>query len=73
MTTREEHIQWVKERALAELDAGSTAHALTSIQQDLSKHPETNDHVCLELMVNLACIGDLSTDTQVRDFIEKIS
>ncbi|MGN2640740.1 hypothetical protein ACTD5D_32120 [Nocardia takedensis] len=44
MTTREQHIEWCRARALAELDAGgpdAIADAITSMTSDLRKHPTT--------------------------------
>lgn len=45
--TREEHIQWCKERAIKEYEyytspAEKQRNGLTSMMSDLSKHPETN-------------------------------
>lgn len=46
--SREEHMKWVKERALEELDAdpygSGPQNALTSVMSDLRKHPETRQH-----------------------------
>ncbi len=41
MTTREEHLQWCKDRALEYLDKGDMTNAVTSMLSDLSKHEET--------------------------------
>jgi hypothetical protein len=41
MKTREEHLQWCKDRALEYLDAGDIVDAITSMASDLDKHPET--------------------------------
>ncbi len=44
MTTREQHIEWCRARALAELDAGgphAPADAITSMTSDLRKHKST--------------------------------
>ena len=61
MTSRDEHVKRVKERAVAELDAGNgvavaeldagngVAVALASIASDLGKHPETRGHTAIEL------------------------
>lgn len=71
-TGRTDHIAWVKERALAELDAGSTVNAIASVTSDLSKHPETEGHAAVELMMMLAMSGHLDADRQVREFIDGI-
>ena len=43
MQTREQHLAWCKERALAYLNAGDKTNAVTSMMSDLRKHPETAD------------------------------
>ena len=70
--TRADHLTWAKERALAELDAGSPDNAMTSIYSDLRKHAELADHQGLELGAMLSFAGHLSTHPQVRDWIEGI-
>jgi hypothetical protein len=67
--TRAEHIAWVKERALAELDAGSVVNAMSSVTSDLRKHPDTDGHAAIELMAMLAIGGHLGNETQMREFI----
>ena len=39
--TREEHLQWCKDRALEYLNRGDIKNAVTSMMSDLNKHPET--------------------------------
>lgn len=69
--TREEHMAWCKERALAILDAGGdTAEAFASMASDLNKHPETEHHVGVELGMGLMMIGNLRTAGEMRKFIE---
>lgn len=70
--TRAEHVAWVKQRALVELDAGSVVNALASLQSDLRKHPETARHDGIELSMRLAMAGRLGNERQVREFIEGI-
>jgi hypothetical protein len=41
MRTREEHLEWCKQRAREYLDAGELANAVASMGSDLEKHPET--------------------------------
>jgi hypothetical protein len=69
---RAEHIVWVKQRALGELDAGSVWNAVASIASDLRKHPETEGHPAPELMTMLAVNGHLGNERQMREFIEGI-
>lgn len=40
MRTREEHLQWAKDRALEYLKAGDLVNAVTSMGSDCDKHPE---------------------------------
>jgi Tfp pilus assembly protein PilF len=40
MKTRDEHLEWIKKRALAYLDAGDLASAVASMSKDLQEHPE---------------------------------
>lgn len=67
---RQEHLKWCKERALVELNAGSTRNAWASMCSDLRKHPETDDHAAVQLGMTLLMSGLLSTPQQMRDFIE---
>lgn len=73
--TRDEHLTWAKERALAEMepDGGGPAIAIASIQSDFRKHADLADHIGLELMMRLAMAGHLTTEQRVREFIEGLS
>lgn len=72
--TRAEHIAWVKQRALAELNGrpGSEARALASFASDLGKHPDTRRHDAIQLAHKLAYAGHLQTEAQVREFVDGI-
>lgn len=39
--TREEHMQWCKDRAMEYVNRGQLLEAVTSMMSDLDKHPET--------------------------------
>jgi hypothetical protein len=41
MKTREEHLEWCKQRARAYLDRGELADAVASMGSDMDSHPET--------------------------------
>lgn len=41
MTTRAEHLQWCKDRAMAYVDRGDLVNAVVSMMSDLGKHEET--------------------------------
>ncbi len=70
--TREEHLQWAKDRALEYADKGDVANAIGSLRSDLGKHPDTAESIGLvdELMMPLVMAGHLSTPVALRKFIE---
>ena len=73
--TADQHVEWAKDRALLELDAGGPAavtNAISSSQSDLAKHPDTRAHSAIGLMGMLALGGHLQTEAQVREFIDGI-
>ena len=65
-----EHLEWAKKRAIAELEFSGISSAIASIQSDLRKHPETENHTGLDLMTRLVSTGHLTTKEDVRKFIE---
>lgn len=73
-TTRADHITWVKEHALVELNGTSAgrATALSSVASDLGTHPDTRGHDAVLLGTMLAMAGHLDTDRQMREWIEGI-
>lgn len=72
-TTRAEHMQWLKQRALTDLEYG-TFEALASVLSDLTKHPLTNDPLLAHLtMAEMAQAKAGNRDeAQVRQFIEEL-
>jgi hypothetical protein len=68
--TREEHLQWAKDRAIEYCDRGDPGNAFASFQSDMSKHEETRNHRALEMMTRLLYAGHLSTADQMRRYIE---
>lgn len=42
-TSREEHLQWAKDRALAYVDRGDLVNAWASFSSDMGKHEGTRD------------------------------
>ena len=72
--TRQEHLAWCKERALGYLDANSkyfsVQDAYTSMVSDLRKHPETENHVAIELGMMQLIGGHLNSPEKMRHFIE---
>ena len=67
MRTREEHLEWCKERAREYLACGDVRNAVTSMLSDLGKHPETSDCGLAMLGIMLVASGDLSG---ARRFVE---
>lgn len=67
--TREEHMKWCKERALAYLPA-DPQQAITSMLSDISKHPETKSNMLAGLTLQLMMIGSLSSPEDARRHIE---
>lgn len=67
--TRAEHLAWCKQRALEYIDHGDIPGAYASMTSDLNKHDETRGHVAIELGAMLLFSGNLSSASQMRDFI----
>lgn len=70
--SRAEHLAWCKQRALELLDAGEIQQAFTSMASDLQKHPETQNHIGVDLGLSLMMLSGnrLGTDAEMRRFIE---
>lgn len=69
MKTREEHLEWCKQRAIEYVKAGDNRSAFASFQSDMTKHPETDGHMALEMGTMLLVGGHLSTAKQMEDWI----
>jgi hypothetical protein len=69
MTTRDEHLKWCKQRALEYVNAGDLQQAFASFQSDMTKHPETANHMALQMGTMLLFTGNLSSERQMRDWI----
>ena len=61
MTTRKEHVNWCKRRALEYVEAGDFNQALASMGSDLNKHKETEDHPAMVLGLQMLIMGLLDT------------
>jgi hypothetical protein len=70
--TREEHMAWCKERALAYLP-DDPVNAIASMLDDLTKHEETADHIGIQLTGMLLMSGLLQGADAVRKHIEGFS
>ena len=68
--TREDHLGWCKRRALDYVENGDFIQAFSSMVSDLSKHPETENHVGIELGMMLLMTSNLDDKEKMRHFIE---
>ena len=50
---RQEHLQWCKDRAIEYVDSDDNQQAFASFMSDMSKHPETSNHLALEMGMTL--------------------
>lgn len=69
-TSRQEHLQWCKNRALEYVNSNNLPTAYMSICSDLSKHEETKNHLAIGLGMNLMMAGKLDSAEEMRKFIE---
>ncbi len=70
-TTRSEHVEWAKARALAYVDSGDLYGALASMASDLNKHPETHSPVTDTLFGLIGARHAVEGNTaDMRRFIE---
>jgi hypothetical protein len=69
--TRQQHLDWCKQRATQLVDAGDLNGAFQSFLSDVGKHPLTEDaaKIVVVLGVPLLIAGHLSTAQQMRDHI----
>jgi len=68
-TTRGEHLQWCKDRALEYVDMGDLSQAWASMTSDLRKHSETINHSAIEVGFIMIYAGQISTPDEMRKFI----
>jgi len=67
--TREEHIKWCKERAIAEMNySGNSNDAIISMMSDLRKHPETNSNT-LQMLCMFQIMGNQLSREKIIEFI----
>jgi hypothetical protein len=67
--TRQEHLDWCKQRALEYVQQGDFEQAVTSMLSDLQTHPETQDHCGIELGMHVMFGSQLNTRAEVIRFI----
>lgn len=70
MTTRAEHLQWCKDRAIEIVNSGNVPGGWTSFRSDMSKEVETADHTALPLGDMMLISGQLETATAMIKFIQ---
>jgi len=66
--TRDEHLEWCKQRAREYLDAGDLANAVASMASDMHKHPECGVNESLVLL-GMLYVTQLDEDG-VRRWVE---
>jgi len=68
--TREQHLQWCKDRALEYIHAGDIANGLTSMLSDIRKHPDTDSPAMASLcMMTTIMAGRIKTTEEAEKFI----
>jgi len=67
---RQEHLQWSKDRAIQILNEGDVAGSYSSFMCDMNDHPELANHLALEMGMMLLFGGQLSTYSEMKNFIE---
>ncbi len=67
--TRDEHLAWCKQRALAYLPS-NPKEAFSSMVSDLGKHDDLAKHIGLELGLMLLMTGHLSHPDEMRRWVE---
>jgi len=67
---RTEHLERCKKRAFKYLDMNDIEGAWGSMCSDLSKHPETENHIAINLGMTLFMTGNLNTIPAMRNFID---
>lgn len=66
--TRQEHLQWCKDRANAYLDKGDIQQGVTSMLSDMGKHPETDLDTMLK---SLGLMALMSKDlNEAKSFVD---
>lgn len=69
--TRQEHLDWCKQRAYEYLDIGDVQNAFSSFASDIGEHHETESiaSVLLQLSIPLMAMGHLGTVEEMRQHI----
>jgi len=70
MENRSEHLKWCKQRANEYVESDDLQNAFASFMSDMSKHTETSNHLALEMGMTLLLSGNLSTQHQMKQWID---
>lgn len=70
MEKRIDHLNWCKKRANEYVENGDLQGAFVSFQSDMTKHPETANHIALEMGNMLLLSGNLASNSQMKDWID---
>lgn len=68
--TRAEHLEWCKQRAYAEIEAGNLEDAFASMASDLGKHEGTAKHSGIMIGMMMIAAQQLNTADEMRRFID---
>ena len=69
LTTRHEHLEWCKQRALEYVAVDELQQAVASMMSDLGKDASTAGHMGIELGMKMLMSGLLSSEREVRKWI----
>lgn len=67
--TRQEHLNWCKQRAIELIESGDINQGLISMMSDLGEHEETANHAGIMLTTMLMVLGYLRTKHQAIEHI----
>ncbi len=72
--TREEHLNWCKERAIQEMDYyNEPSKGIISMMSDLRKHPETNHESLISLRGMMLLGNQIKTKQEAIKFINEFN
>ena len=67
--TRQEHLDWCKQRAIEYVVIGDMENAFASMMSDIRKHKETSNHPAIHLGMMMMMSGALRNAEDMRKFI----
>ena len=70
MTTRAEHLQSCKDRAMEYVKRGELMEGVTSMMSDLSKHPETRENAA-GILAQLGMLAAMDAQRGDRQAVER--